>query len=72
MNQNKVSKDLFTCTDDFYLISSLVRVLACITLSVIKMSLAEMNLSFAGCGFMGVYHIGADLFADVRKSLLDN
>ena len=41
-------------------------------LSVIKMSLAEMNLSFAGCGFMGVYHIGADLFADVRKPLLDN
>ena len=69
MNQNKVSKDLFTCTDDFYVI---VRVLACITLSVIKMSLAEMNLSFAGCGFMGVYHIGADLFADVRKPLLDN
>ena len=69
MNQNKVSKDLFTCTDDFY---EIVRVLACITLSVIKMSLAEMNLSFAGCGFMGVYHIGADLFADVRKPLLDN
>ena len=46
-----MSKDLFTFTDDFML---------AYTLSVIKMSLAEMNLSFAGCGFMGVYHIDAD------------
>ena len=72
MNQNKVSKDLFTCTDDFYVISSEGFSLHHTALSVIKMSLAEMNLSFAGCGFMGVYHIGADLFADVRKPLLDN